>query len=70
MGDFVASVQRKSDTACALCITEHSKNQKPSIQQSETLCGKDHDGFRGVFVMPKVSRKSEVTLHAFVALES
>ena len=27
-------------------------------------------GFRGVFVMPKVSRKSEVTLHAFVALES
>ena len=30
------------------------------------LCSKDHDGFRGVFVMLKVPRLSEVTLHALV----
>ena len=29
------------------------------------LCGKDHDGLGG-FVMLKVSRQPEVTLHAFV----
>ena len=28
--------------------------------------GKDHDGFRGGFVMLEASRQSEVTLHAFV----
>ena len=33
---------------------------------SETLCGKDHDGFRGFFEMINVSRQSEVTLHTFV----
>ena len=36
------------------------------MQQLETLCGKDHDVFRGVFVMLKVCRKSEVTFHACV----
>ena len=45
------------------------RTKKPSIQQSETLCGKDLDGFRGGFVMLKVSHQSEVTLHPFVALE-
>ena len=30
------------------------------------LCGKDHDGFRVVFVMLKVSRQSKLILHDFV----
>ena len=30
------------------------------------LCGKDHDGFRVVFVMLKVSRQSKLILHDFM----
>ena len=37
-----------------------------TIQQSEMQSGKDHDGFRVVFVMLKVSRQSKLILHDFM----
>ena len=43
-----------------------SMNIPRTKTQLETLCGKDHDGVWGEFVMLKVLRQSEVALHTFV----
>ena len=43
-----------------LCINEHSNDYEPSIQQLETLCSKDHDGW--VFVLLKVPTNAQKSL--------
>ena len=43
-----------------VCINEHSNDYEPSIQQLETLCSKDHDGW--VFVMLKVPTNAQKSL--------